>query len=29
MLTFQLSRHAPSVVKKALRKGVTAQLPEG
>src|SRR5882757_756164 len=29
MLTFQLSRHAPSVVKKVLRKGVTAQLPEG
>jgi len=29
MLMFQLSRHTPSVVKKVLRKGVAAQLPEG
>ena len=29
MLIFQLSRHAPSVVKKMVRKGVTAQLPDG
>jgi monooxygenase len=29
MLMFQLSRRVPSVVKSVLRKGVTAQLPEG